>query len=215
MLDSALAALSSLNTCAKITHRKVLVNTRRDVQSLIPPSIPITVDISQMIFHSHLQSLLYLQNDSQFPAESQLQFPLPPLAGQPLALLLPSLNLTSHQNIAVPPGLPGKSGPCHTLPCTACPGTSQKEAAEASEFTTSPPSASPKHPPNLSAEGGAKLPAAVGRRAWDSTSLPRGGSVGRQIKVVKVLSPRKETKYIGTQPTVDSAEDSWGQPQRG
>ena len=194
MLDSALAALSSLNTCAKITHRKVLVNTRRDVQSLIPPSIPITADISQMIFHSHLQSLLYLQNDSQFPAESQLQFPLPPLAGQPLALLLPSLNLTSHQNIAVPPGLPGKSGPCHTLPCTACPGTSQKEAAEASEFTTSPPSASPKHPPNLSAEGGAKLPAAAGRRAWDSTPLPRGGSAGRQIKVVKVLSPRKDTK---------------------
>ena len=32
------------------------------------------------------------------------------------------------------------------------------------------------------------------RHPWDSTPLPRGGSAGRQFKVIKVLSPRKETK---------------------
>lgn len=163
------------------------MNTERDVQSLIPPSIPITADISQVTFHSHLQALLSLLPVSH---RVKLEFPLPPLAGQPLALLLPSLNLLSHQNTPGPPELPGKSGPCHTLPCTACPATSQKQGAEACKFTTSP-SASTKHLPNLSAEGGIKLSPCCCRQVCLGLQTSAMRTLCRETKLLKCSAQRK------------------------
>ena len=165
------------------------------MQSLIPPFMPITPDIPQSTCSAPLAAPALPAERLPVPREVRIHIS-PSSTDKALSCSdAPQPESVSHQRLPVPAGLPEKSGPCHDLHSTRCPGISEKEGAEDSRSCLPLPlQAQSTLQTSAQRVEQNSLTAAPDRSAWDLTPLPQGGSLEKGAEAVKMLSLSKAIK---------------------